>query len=64
MFSDSLTNNAPAIFFSSFSLKFGITDVLNSLCLSLESVIQSLKTFTAAESKIFKIPSSVTNRDY
>ena len=49
---------------SPFFLKLGITAVLNSSSPSSGGVIQSLKTFTAAGSKIFKIQSSFSNREY
>lgn len=49
---------------SPFFLKLGITAVLNSSSPSSDGVIQSLKTFTAAGSKIFKIQSSFSNREY
>lgn len=46
-------------------LKLGVTAVLNSSSPSSDDgVIQSLKTFTAAGSKIFKIQSSFSNREH
>lgn len=64
MLGDSLTNNALLFFPFSFFLKFGIRVVLNSSSPSSNGVIQSLKIFTAAESKIFNIQSSFSNREW
>lgn len=51
-------------FFFSLFLEIGITAVLNYSSPSSGGVIQSLKTFTAAESKMFEIQSSFSSREY